>query len=447
MKRLTMGQRAGWGLADMGIVVFVIVKQLLVLAYLTAYLNVPIGIAGMVTTGVLIFDIITDPLVGYFSDKTQSRWGRRSPWMFLGALILAGGTVGLFFVPAGSSVQLTVVWVSGFFGMATIGFTMVAIPYGATAGEMTQDPKERSTMTGWRMGFASVGILVGGAVIPGMANAMGHSMAVLYASPLMVIPIWLSLFITRNAPRIQQPSGVPFMTIFKLVFSNRPFFILTILYGVMTFAIALITAGLPFAALYLILDDGTTLLSGAANALSVLSLMFAAFVIGSILSQAAWVLLSARLGKLGALVLGLSFYILLLFAIFLVFPSTDVTLMALMFVLAGMANGSYQQIPWAMYPDLMDLTRHQSGEAIEGTFSAIWLFGQKVANALAPMALALILGMYEWKETSQGKVEQTADAIQALQVSVTMIPAAVLMLAILGLLFIYRPAAPLASQD
>ena len=183
--------------------------------------------------------------------------------------------------------------------MATIGFTMVAIPYGATAGEMTQDPKERSTMTGLRMGFASVGILVGGAVIPGMANAMGHSMAVLYASPLMVIPIWLSLFITRNAPRIQHPSRVPFMTIFKLVFSNRPFFILTILYGVMTFAIALITAGLPVAALYLILDDGTTLLSGAANALSILSLMFAAFVIGSILSQAAWVLLSARLGKLG----------------------------------------------------------------------------------------------------------------------------------------------------
>ena len=69
------------------------------------------------------------------------------------------------------------------------------------------------------------------------------------------------------------------------------------------------------------------------------------------------------------------------------FPSTDVTLMAGMFFLAGMANGSYQQIPWAMYPDLMDLTRNESGEAIEGTFSAIWLFGQKVANALAPLAL------------------------------------------------------------
>ena len=48
-----MGQRAGWGLADRWSVVFVIVIQLLVLAYLNAYLNVPIGIAGMVTSGVL----------------------------------------------------------------------------------------------------------------------------------------------------------------------------------------------------------------------------------------------------------------------------------------------------------------------------------------------------------------------------------------------------------
>ena len=55
--------------------------------------------------------------------------------------------------------------------------------------------------------------------------------------------------------------------------------------------------------------------------------------------------------------------------------------------------------------------------------------------------------MHDWKETSQGKVEQTADAIQGLQDSVTMIPAAVLMLAILGLLFIYRPAASLTSKD
>ncbi|MDP6189747.1 MAG: MFS transporter, partial [Gammaproteobacteria bacterium] len=318
---LSVTQKAGWGLADMGIVVFVIVKQLLVLAYLTSYLGVPIDIAGLVTTGVLVFDIITDPLIGYYSDKTQSRWGRRVPWMFIGALVMAGATVGLFSVPSGANTSTAIIWVTGFFGLATIGFTMVAIPYGATAGEMTQDPRERSVMTGWRMGFASIGILVGGALIPKLASDMGHAMAAVYVFPLIVGAIWLSLFITRKAPRIQQPSRIGFAAIVKLVLSNRAFAILTVSYGIMTFAVALITAGLPFAALYLIMDNGSSMLSGAAGALTILSLMFAAFVVGSILSQAVWVMISAKLGKLGALVLGLSLYILLLLALYQVMPS------------------------------------------------------------------------------------------------------------------------------
>ena len=112
---LSIGQKIGWGLTDMGVVVFVIIKQLLVLAYMTSYLGVPIDIAGLVTTSVLVFDIITDPLVGYLSDKTISRWGRRSPWMFIGALVMAGSTIGLFSVPIGSSTTISIIWVTIFY--------------------------------------------------------------------------------------------------------------------------------------------------------------------------------------------------------------------------------------------------------------------------------------------------------------------------------------------
>ena len=114
------------------------------------------------------------------------------------------------------------------------------------------------------------------------------------------------------------------------------------------------------------------------------------------------------------------------------------TMVAGLFLIAGMTNGAYQQIPWAMYPDLMDETRTNSGEAIEGTFSAIWLFGQKVANALAPSLLALILAVYGWQETDQGVTEQTSEAIGALQYAVTLVPAGILCLAVLGLLFVYK---------
>ena len=96
---LSLSQKAGWGLADMGIVVFVIVKQLLILAFMNSFLGVPIALAGAITTAVLIFDIISDPIIGYFSDKTVSRFGRRASWMLVGAVVLALAMIGLFAVP------------------------------------------------------------------------------------------------------------------------------------------------------------------------------------------------------------------------------------------------------------------------------------------------------------------------------------------------------------
>ncbi len=438
---LTISQKAGWGLADMGIVIFVVVKQLLVFAFLTSYLGVPVGLAGLATTSVLVFDMITDPLVGWLSDRTATRWGRRAPWMVAGALVMAAGMVALFAVPAGLTGAAAVPWVIGFFVLATVGFTMVAIPYGAMAGEITTDGRERSAMTAWRMGFASVGILVGGALIPGLAAGQSHAFAALAVTPLMIGAIWLSVFATRGAPRIDAPSSVSPMRMMALVLGNRAFLFLALLYGLMTLAIALITAGLPFATLYLIADSGDTALSAAARALSVLSLMFAAFTVGSILSQAAWVLASARLGKSGALILGLLLYIGLLWWLFTALPSVNVTAIAGLFVLAGMTNGSYQQIPWAMYPDLMDVTRERTGEAIEGAFSAIWLFGQKLANALAPLLLALILAAFGWAETTEGITAQTPEAIEALRWSMTLVPAAILGLSIVGLGLLYRPEA------
>ena len=439
-RRLSVGQKAGWGLADMGIVVFVIVKQLLVLSFLTNYLNVPVGIAGLLTTSVLIFDIITDPIVGYLSDRTHSRWGRRVPWMVIGALILSGGIIGLFGVPQSLSLFGTIIWVGGFFALATVGFTMVAIPYGATAGEMTQDPKERSTMMGFRMAFASVGILLGGAVIPQLAGGTrdGHFIAAIYVAPIIILSIWGSLWSTRTAPRILSPSARGFMSTWLLVFKNKPFVILVCLYGIMTLAIALITAGLPFAAIYLIFDSGNSLLSPASSALGILSLLFACFVFGSILSQAFWVWMSARLGKVSALIFGLVIYIILLIAIFVSLPSVDIMLIAILFVVAGMTNGAYQQIPWAIYPDLMDITRSESGDAIEGAFSAIWLFGQKVANAIAPLILSLILALFGWRESGEGFTDQVPEALRALQNSITILPAFILALAILGLFYFSR---------
>jgi GPH family glycoside/pentoside/hexuronide:cation symporter len=304
---------------------------------------------------------------------------------------------------------------------------------------MTQDPKERSAMTGWRMGFASVGILIGGALLPGLADSLGYAVAAMIVSPFIIGAIWISLFATRNAPRLAQAKPMALKSAYSLVFKNKAFMVLTGIYGIMTLAIALITAGLPFAAMHLIDDTGDTLLSGIAQVLTTLSLLFAAFVVGSILSQAVWVMLSNRFGKRVALQLGLILYAALLAALFAVLPSVDVTIMAGMFVLAGFCNGSYQQIPWAMYPDLMDVTRAENGAAIEGAFSAVWLFGQKLANALAPAVLGGILWLAGWQESTLGIVTQGPEALVMLQCAITLIPAFILLVSLLMLSLVYQP--------
>jgi GPH family glycoside/pentoside/hexuronide:cation symporter len=438
---LSIGQKAGWGLADMGIVVFVIVKQLLILAFMNSFLGIPIAIAGAVTTAVLVFDIISDPIIGYFSDKTVSRFGRRAPWMLIGSVVLALAMIGLFAVPESFNINASLIWVIIFFLISTLGFTMVSIPYGAMAGEMTLDKKERSSMTAWRMAFASLGILIGGALIPILAGdtRSGYTFATICIAPLIISSIWFSVFFTRKTPRTLVPSQQNFSYILRLVLSNRAFITLVILYGIMTLAIALITAGLPFAAMYLILDDGNSLLSGVAKGLGTLSLMFAAFVLGSIISQAMWVRLSNLYGKVAAQIVGIVCYIALLIFIFFSLPNYNVTLIAGLFILAGMTNGSYQQIPWALYPDLMDVTREETGESIEGAFSAVWLFGQKVANAISPLVLGFILSMYGWKETTEGITKQSDAALNTLQTSITLIPATILAIAGILLVSLYLP--------
>lgn len=438
---LSFGQKAGWGLADMGINVFVVVKQLLVFAFLTTFLGVPADVAGIVTFAVLAFDVVTDPIVGFLSDRINSRWGRRVPWIAVGALVLAAGIVALFAVPEGMSWQANATWVIAFFGVATIGFTFVTIPYGAMAGEMTQDPKERSTMMAFRMTFASLGLLTAGALVPALAGdtRAGYAAAVLMVSPVVVLAIWGMLLLTRRTPRIETAATGGFRDVLGLVMGNRAFVRLVVLYGVLTLAVALIAAGLQLAALYLIVDDGNSPLSGLAGALGVFSTLFAMFIVGSVISQFFWVKMSAVMGKTWALMFGVALYIAVLLAIWTSLPASSVTAMALLFLCAGFTNGAYQQIPWAMYPDLMDVTRAQSGEAIEGAFSAVWLFGQKVANAVAPLVLGFILSAAGWQSSTTGVVEQTPEALGALRASLTIVPAGIFAVSILGLLLVYRP--------
>lgn len=418
--------KAGYGLGDLGINIFVIVKSLLVFDFMTAYLQVDPAVAGRLTALVLIFDILTDPLIGWLSDRSRTPWGRRAPFMVLGAVAMAVLLVLMFMVPASFSGLPAALWVTGFFAAASVGWTMVVIPYSSLTVEMTQDPHERSSLTAFRMASAAAGILLAGALFPALValfggQRAGFALAMLTFAPLAVASIWIAAFASLKAPRRQPPPSAPFFQQLAVVASNPRFVLLVVVYGLQTLAIFFITVGIPHAARYLTSEPGAAPIAGAQT------LLFAAFVVGAMASQPLWLMLSKRFGKPRIYLFGMLVYAGVLGLFFSQLPVTSAAVLALLALGLGITNGCYQQLPWAMVPDLIAETNAKSGQSVEGLANAAWLFGQKLAGALAPLLFGELLARFGFQASDGGLVEQPSTALMALRFGMTALPALLLL--------------------
>lgn len=442
--KLPLATKAAYGVADLGINVFVIFKGLLVFAFLVQFSGVDPALAGWVTSAVLVIDVITDPLMGWISDRTGGRFGRRHPYIISGAVLMALLMIVTFAVPAGLSETAAALWVFIFFAAGSVAFTMVTIPYSSLTVELTDNPDERATMTGWRMAAAGIGILLTGGAFPILIDpnglALSHAAAMMVYAPIVVATIWIAAFATFGRRQTDAMEPVGFGTQVRAALRNRRFVVLVIIYGAQTFGIAFITLGIPFAAAELIISSGATGVMATVWVLGSFSTAFALFILGSMLSQVVWVTLSKAIGKQATFVGGTLYYGIVMLGFFFVLPSseaiatgtTNLGLITLFIFLIGAANGCYQQLPWSIMPDLVDWSAERESFQVAGSFSGLWLLGQKVGNAFAPLVLGQLLALYGWISTTNGgDVTQSSAAVDALRWALTLVPA--------GLMFISVP--------
>ena len=87
--RLTVGQKFGWAVGAHGTSTMIGVLVTYLLNYMTDTLGIAAFTAGVIIFAARMYDLITDPVMGYISDRTRSRWGRRYPYLLLGALALS----------------------------------------------------------------------------------------------------------------------------------------------------------------------------------------------------------------------------------------------------------------------------------------------------------------------------------------------------------------------
>lgn len=109
-----------------------------------------VTLAGLATATLVarVFDGLTDPLIGYLSDRS----GRRRPWMIAGAVLVVPGAWFLYNPSHDAGVAHLIAW----YLVVTLGWTLVEIPHTAMAAELSRDYHQRSRIALWRQlpGFA-----------------------------------------------------------------------------------------------------------------------------------------------------------------------------------------------------------------------------------------------------------------------------------------------------
>jgi len=95
---------------------------------------------GTIVFAMRLVDAVTDPMIGHLSDKTQSKWGRRKPWMILGAILSVPAIYFLYIPPSNAGALYLCVWM----GLFYVAWTMMEIPFKSWGAEITRDYRERS---------------------------------------------------------------------------------------------------------------------------------------------------------------------------------------------------------------------------------------------------------------------------------------------------------------
>jgi GPH family glycoside/pentoside/hexuronide:cation symporter len=405
-----------YGIADLGISLLTASIQFFLLFFYTDVAGIDPGIAGTaLLVGKLTWDALNDPLFGYWSDRTRSRWGRRKPYMLLGAIPF-GLTVWLLFsLPPGLMGVKAFLAVLGSFLLADTFQTMVSVPYYALSAELTYDYDERTSLISIRMIFTVLGYILGAAlttVVAGFFMNLGWSKNAAYSGMGAVfgfVAMVALLITTFGVKEIPNPDLVPAemsaVKQIKYIFKNRPFVQFMIMSTIISISFTLLTSLLPY---YL-----TYQLKMTAQIPFVMLVMLA--TIGIFLIP--WQQLSKKMSKGPAYALGLAIAsAAILVAFFLPAHSTWI-IYAVAFV-AGLGFSAQYVFPWSMIPDVIEVDQAATGERHEGIYFGANNFLGKLSGALGIAASGWALKLFGYVANA----DQTTHALFGIRFFFAVVP-------------------------
>ena len=133
--RLPTRTKAGWASGILGSGTMLVLTNVLLLYFLVSHVGLSPALAGTILFATRLYDMASDVTLGLLIDRISTRWGRRRPWMVLGAVISGLATFSLFNVPAFDSQAPTAVFVTAALVVFYTGYTLFTIPHTALSAE------------------------------------------------------------------------------------------------------------------------------------------------------------------------------------------------------------------------------------------------------------------------------------------------------------------------
>lgn len=438
-----LSEKIGYGFGDMSSSMFWKIFSYYLPFFYSNIFGLSLAHAGTLVLVTKLYDAVSDPVMGLIADRTNTRWGKYRPYLLWIAIPFAVAGVLAFFTPQTDNYTFKHVYAYVTYILMMTVYTAINVPYGAMLGVMTDDSREKSVFSSFRMFFAFIGSFIAmGSFEPLLKlsqSIMGTlpaewtladstpadwTIAVSVIGIVCAVLFILSFVMTRErvteAEMAKEPvkensdetAKTSVAEDLKALVANGPWWML--LGG--GIAILLFNCVRGGAAAYYFADVLGT------NAIFTLALFLTVGEISQLVGVVVTVPVSEKIGKKATFLLVLvAVTVLSIIVAFL--PETPAGMWALLVsqILICIAIGINSPLLWSMFADVADYSELKNGRASTGLIFSSSSMAQKFGAAFGSAIVLWVLMAFGY-DNAKGAV-QTPEALATIKALISWIPA------------------------
>lgn len=438
-----LSEKIGYGFGDMSSSMFWKIFSYYLPFFYSNIFGLSLAHAGTLVLVTKLYDAVSDPVMGLIADRTNTRWGKYRPYLLWIAIPFAVAGVLAFFTPQTDNYTFKHVYAYVTYILMMTVYTAINVPYGAMLGVMTDDSREKSVFSSFRMFFAFIGSFIAmGSFEPLLklrqsivgtlpaewtladSTPADWTIAVSVIGIVCAVLFILSFVMTRErvteAEMAKEPvkensdetAKTSVAEDLKALIANGPWWML--LGG--GIAILLFNCVRGGAAAYYFADVLGT------NAIFTLALFLTVGEISQLVGVVVTVPVSEKIGKKATFLLVLV-AVTVLSVIVAFLPETPAGMWALLVsqILICIAIGINSPLLWSMFADVADYSELKNGRASTGLIFSSSSMAQKFGAAFGSAIVLWVLMAFGY-DNAKGAV-QTPEALATIKALISWIPA------------------------